>query len=222
MTDWRSVLFGTPATTAPRSAQRADAGPDRAGVVRLIEAEARRQGVDPQLAVAIARQESGLDPQAVGGRAKAGDWSLGLFQLHRPAAIDAGIDPERRGELEDNIRGGVTYFKQKLTQSGGNVEQALSRYNRGTPTYKGIGDPRYVENVMRHVEGAPPGRDSCSMPASSQHGAAAPLGAVIGEASSGLRAPSPPYDGTGQAAHRRQALKAPIGVRRSFGTPART
>ena len=142
-TDWNHLLFGGPSATTHA------APPGRAAITRLIEQEARRQGVDPGIAVAIARQESGLDPTAVGDRGK----SLGLFQLQRAAAIDAGIDPARRGDLHHNIRGGVTYFKQKLEQSGGNVLQALSRYNRGTPTYRGIGDPHYVEHVMRYVPG---------------------------------------------------------------------
>lgn len=118
----------------------------------LIADEARRQGVDPRLALAVAMQESYLNPNAVGDRGK----SKGLFQLQPAAAIDAGIDPQRRGEVDLNIRGGVTYLKQKLAQSGDQVEQALSRYNRGTPTYKGIGDPRYVENVLAHYHQSAP------------------------------------------------------------------
>ena len=149
MVDWKAELLGSAASPRPRASHPQ---PSAADLKSLIEAEARRQGVNPAYAVAIARQESGLDPTAVGDRGK----SLGLFQLQPAAAKDAGIDPARRGELEDNIRGGVTYFKQKLQQSDGNVEQALSRYNRGTPTYKGLGDPRYVENVMRHVDGGAP------------------------------------------------------------------
>ena len=152
MANW-AFLFE--ANTAPRTQARA-ASPSRAlpqaEIRRLIEAEARRQGVHPAYAVAIARQESGLNPAAVGDNGK----SRGLFQLQRAAAIDAGIDPQRRGELEDNIRGGVTYFKQKLQQSDGNVEQALSRYNRGTPTYQGRGDPNYITNVLRYVDGGAP------------------------------------------------------------------
>ena len=120
---------------------------DKSEMQRRIEAEAIRQGLNPALVVAVAQQESWLNPNAVGDNGK----SLGLFQLQRAAAIDAGIDPDRRGETALNIEGGVTYLRQKLEQSGGDVEAALSRYNRGTPTYKGIGDPRYVENVLSKV-----------------------------------------------------------------------
>jgi hypothetical protein len=148
MPNWR-FLFQEPATP------RAPARQDRSAVVQRIRAEAQRQGVDPALAVAVATQESYLNPDAVGDNGK----SLGLFQLQRAAAIDAGVDPTRRGEMDLNIRGGVTYLKQKLQQSGGSVEQALSRYNRGTPTYKGIGDPHYVAHVMRHYQGHPGGSE---------------------------------------------------------------
>ena len=117
-------------------------------VVARITAEAQRQGVDPKLALAVATQESSLNPTKVGDNGN----SLGLFQLQRAAAIDAGIDPARRGEPEENIRGGVTYLKQKLQQSGGNVDQALSRYNRGSPTYQGIGDPNYERNVKQYYD----------------------------------------------------------------------
>jgi hypothetical protein len=119
-----------------------------ARIIERITAEATRQGVDPKLALAVATQESSLNPNAVGDNGQ----SLGLFQLQRAAAIDAGIDPARRGDPDLNITGGVTYLKQKLQQSGGNVEQALSRYNRGTPTYQGRGDPNYVQNVKQHYE----------------------------------------------------------------------
>ena len=45
-----------------------------------------------------------------------------------------------------NIQGGVTYLKQKLAQSKGNVDEALKLYNGG-------GDPNYVANVRRFLPG---------------------------------------------------------------------
>jgi hypothetical protein len=151
MPDWNDLLFGGRAAETVPAATGGGSARGRSPLVQRIWREAQRQGVDPALAVAVATQESYLNPGAVGDHGK----SLGLFQLQRAAAIDAGIDPNRRGEMDLNIRGGVTYLKQKLQQSGGSVEQALSRYNRGTPTYKGIGDPHYVEHVMRHYQGPP-------------------------------------------------------------------
>ena len=114
-------------------------------IIARIRAEAIQQGVDPDLAVAVATQESYLNPNARGDNGK----SLGLFQLQPAAATDAGIAPALRHVPALNIQGGVRYLKLKLDQSKGNVDQALSRYNRGTPDYRGIGDPNYVQNVKK-------------------------------------------------------------------------
>lgn len=51
---------------------------DKYSVIPTIVKVARNYGVDPDLAVAIARQESGLNPWAVGDKGS----SFGLFQLH--------------------------------------------------------------------------------------------------------------------------------------------
>ena len=113
---------------------------------RLVELEAHLQGVDPRLAMAVVSQESEWNPNAVGDNGR----SIGLFQLQPAAAKDAGLHPKFRSDVGNNVTAGITYLKQKLKQSGGNVEQALSRYNRGTPDYRGIGDPNYVQNVLRY------------------------------------------------------------------------
>ena len=128
---------------------------------RLVEVEAHLQGVDPRLALAVVSQESAWNPNAErdGGR------SIGLFQLQEGAAKDAGLHPRFRRDVPSNITAGVTYLKQKLAQSGGNVEQALARYNRGTPDYRGIGDPNYVQNVLRYYpEYQPPTRQQGQSP----------------------------------------------------------
>ena len=123
-------------------------------IIQRIRSEADRQKVDPDLAVAVATQESSLRPDNPGDNGA----SRGVFHLQRKAAIDAGIDPRWRDDPGVGIYAGVRYLKQKLDQSGGNVEQALSRYNRGTPDYRGIGDPDYVYHVMRHYPGHPLGK----------------------------------------------------------------
>jgi Transglycosylase SLT domain len=121
-------------------------------IKRLIEVEAQLQGVDPRLALAVAQQESGLDPHNPGDSGAA----RGVFHLQKKAAIDAGIDPAMRDDPAMGIFGGVKYLKQQLDKSGGHIPSALSRYNRGTPDYRGIGDPDYVYHVMRHFPGGHP------------------------------------------------------------------
>jgi hypothetical protein len=127
---------------------------DRDTIKRLIEVEAKLQDVDPRLAVAVAMQESGLRPDTLGDRGK----SRGVFHLQERAAIDAGIDPKQRDDPAIGIFGGVRYLKQQLDKSGGHIPSALSRYNRGTPEYRGIGDPDYVYHVMRHYPDHPLGQ----------------------------------------------------------------
>ncbi len=94
-----------------------------ATVVDLITAEAQRQGVDPSLAIEVARAESNLNPNI--GDSSAG--AIGLFQLEPATAAQLGVDPR---DLNGNIRGGVMYIRQMLAQFR-NVPAALAAYNCG-------------------------------------------------------------------------------------------
>lgn len=85
---------------------------------------AQANGIDPDLAVAVARKESSLNPKAVGDGGKA----LGTFQLHAGAAQDAGVD---RTDPAGNLQGGVTYLKQLHDRYGGDSRKALMAYNGG-------------------------------------------------------------------------------------------
>jgi Transglycosylase SLT domain len=109
-------------------------------ILARIDEVADKYQVPRTVARAVALQESYLNPNAVGDNGK----SLGLFQLQRAAAIDAGISPELRHEPGLNIEGGVRFLRQKYDQSGGDWDKALLRYNGG-------GDPNYVANVRRHM-----------------------------------------------------------------------
>lgn len=59
-------------------------------VVSIIIDEAQKAGVDPALALAMAQQESGLNPNAVGDQGH----SVGLFQLH-DQGMGAGMGNDR-------------------------------------------------------------------------------------------------------------------------------
>ena len=91
-------------------------------IPQLIVDAAQRHGVDPQLAVEVAVQESKLNPNAV---SSAG--AIGVMQLMPATAAKLGVNPNI---VSENIDGGVRYLGQQLRRFG-DVAQALGAYNWG-------------------------------------------------------------------------------------------
>lgn len=93
-------------------------------IEQMIRNEAISQGLDPNLAVAIAKTESSLNPNAVSNTG-----AQGIFQLMPATAASVGVtnpfDPAQ------NISGGITYFNQLLSQYNGDTTLALAAYNAG-------------------------------------------------------------------------------------------
>lgn len=98
---------------------------NKADIKRLIIKIATEEGVDPAIALAIAEQESGFNPNARNKSNK--EDSIGLYQINRMAHPDytGGANPEA------NIRYGLRYFKGQLARAKGNVPLALAAYNGG-------------------------------------------------------------------------------------------
>ena len=88
----------------------------------MIRAEAWRQGVPTELAIAVARRESNFDQAA---RGAAGE--VGVFQLMPLTAAELRVNPYN---LAQNIQGGVSYLAENF-QRFGNWTQALEAYNGG-------------------------------------------------------------------------------------------
>lgn len=106
-------------------------------VEAIIQREAARYAVRPQLVRSIIQIESAFDSDA-----RSGKGAMGLMQLMPATAADLGItDPF---DPAQNIRGGVSYLRQQLDRFGGNEELALAAYNA---------DP---EAVARHGNRVPP------------------------------------------------------------------
>jgi soluble lytic murein transglycosylase len=99
----------------------------------VIEAEARRNNLDPYLVAGLIRQESGFLATA---RSPAG--ALGLMQI-MPAtgtslARELGVSGFRTARLTEpdlNVRMGTRYMATMLGRYGGRVQDALAAYNAG-------------------------------------------------------------------------------------------
>ena len=105
--------------------------PQQRAVANKVAAEADKQGVPRELALAAAMQESKFNPKA---KSKTGP--VGVMQLSKAAASDQGVN---RHNLDQNIRGGVGYLKQLLNQQQGDPQRALIAYHDGpsSPFFKG-------------------------------------------------------------------------------------
>ena len=103
-------------------------------------------GIDPALALSIAKSESGFRHEA---RSRHG--AVGVFQLMPSTAKRLGVNPYY---LSDNIKGGLMYYK-RLYNMFGSTELALAAYNAGPGVVKRykkvppIGETkRFVSKIM--------------------------------------------------------------------------
>lgn len=91
-------------------------------VKELIVKHAIDMGVDPALALSIAKIESNYKHSS---RSRHG--AIGVFQLMPNTAKRLGYNPYR---LNDNIKAGLTYYKM-MYKMFGSVDLALAAYNAG-------------------------------------------------------------------------------------------
>lgn len=82
-------------------------------------------GVDPAIALSIAKVESGYRHSS-----RSAYGAVGVFQLMPSTAAKLGVNPYH---LSDNIKGGIMYYKM-LYKMFGSTELALAAYNAG-PAY---------------------------------------------------------------------------------------
>ncbi len=93
-------------------------------VAKLIQKYAKQHGVDPRLVQAMIRQESGFNATAVSPKG-----AMGLMQLMPETAASMGV--EDPFDVEQNIKGGIRFFKSCLNRFDQNLPLALAAYNAG-------------------------------------------------------------------------------------------
>jgi len=115
---------------------------------QMVRDAAIRQGINPDLAVAVARTESGLNPKAV---SPAG--AQGIMQLMPGTARELGVS--NPFDASSNINGGVRYLGRMLKQFGGDQSKALAAYNTGPGTVQRRGitgaGQEYIRLVNRYM-----------------------------------------------------------------------
>lgn len=132
-------------------------------IKQMIITEAKRQGIDPNLALAVAQHESGFNNVAVSPKNTDGSRDHGVFQLNdKYHKLKNVYDPI------ENIAYGIKHLKGLLAGARGDVRKALSDYNAGAnATGKGRkqGDA-YAQKVMALMDNKSSGQVT---------GAAAPI-----------------------------------------------
>jgi LysM repeat protein len=112
---------------------------------------ASSHGVPPDLAAAVAWQESGFNNGLVSAANARGVMQIlpGTWSWVQDQLATGPLDPY---SAIDNVNAGVLYLGQLLRDSGGNAAVAVGNYYQGTASVSKIGllpeTERYVENVM--------------------------------------------------------------------------
>ena len=134
----RRVGGGWTLAPIPRGVPTGDAAMAPAAFRSAIEAAAARYDLSPAFLDAVARAESGYDPDAV---SPAG--AIGVMQLMPGTARDLGVDPR---DPRQNILGGAAYLRLLLDRFDGDIDKTLAAYNAGpgaVDRYAGV--PPYRE-----------------------------------------------------------------------------
>ena len=134
-----------------QTAQTSPKAPEKKAIVQpntkqLIVQTAQKMGVDPFIALSIAKIESNFD---VATKSRQGN--IGLYQLTPSTAKKLGINPYI---VKENIEGGLRYY-QMLYKKYGSVDLALAAYNAGpgnVTKYKGVPPFASTKNFIRTIK----------------------------------------------------------------------
>ena len=117
----------------------------------LIDKYAKQLGVDKNLCHAVAIVESNKKQNVISSAN-----SIGIYQLQPSTAKSLGVNPY---DIEQNIKGGVTYLKHLQDKFNGNTDLVIAGYNagpnavrkhNGIPPYKET--QKYVQKVKKEKE----------------------------------------------------------------------
>lgn len=108
-------------------------------LAELVRRLAPEYGIEPRLALAIARTESNFNPNAVSVKN-----AQGLMQLIPETAVRFNV--RKPFDPEQNVRGGLSYLRWLLAYFRGDVALAAAAYNAGEGAVnRYLGIPPYAE-----------------------------------------------------------------------------
>lgn len=130
----------------------------------IYQQASAKTGVPVEILIAQGAQESGFNPNAVGG---AGE--IGIAQIHPRTAADPGfgvapISPEDARDPAKAIPWQAEYFAARARAKGADLSTPQGQ-DAGLRAYNGGGDPNYVQNVRGRLGAAP---DAAQQPQTSQ------------------------------------------------------
>ena len=117
---------------------------------KLIIKTAQKLGVDPYIALSIAKIESNFDASSKSPRG-----AIGLFQLSPKTAEKLGINPYI---VSENVEGGIRYY-QMMYKKFGSTDLALAAYNAGpgnVAKYNGVppfsATQRFIKDIKKECD----------------------------------------------------------------------
>jgi len=127
-------------------ANTANAAQSPAEIKAAIVKTAVNMGVDPCIALSIAKLESEFIPTKKGASG-----AVGLFQLMPDTARRLGVNPYL---VNDNIKGGILYYRMMYNKFG-STDLALAAYNAGpgnVARYKGVPPFRETKAFISRIK----------------------------------------------------------------------
>lgn len=121
-----------------------------AQIQAMITQAANNAGIDPAIALAVAQQESGFNPNEVNSANTNGTTDYGVFQINSTNLASLGLTSNPL-DPQANINAGVGLLAQLLNQYNGDVQTALWAYNAGPGSVANGNLPASTANYITAV-----------------------------------------------------------------------